>query len=62
MLVTFLVPSLMRDCWTTIWMADAIWCRIARSGRLTLPIEIIVSTRVSASRGELAWTVVSDPS
>jgi len=36
--------------------------RIAFSGRFTLPIAIIVSTRLSASRAVLAWIVVSDPS
>src|SRR5918993_1010676 len=30
MLVTLRVPSLNRDCWTTIWMAAAICWRIAR--------------------------------
>ena len=46
----------------TTWTADAICWRIALSGRFMAPIEIIVSIRVSASRGVLAWTVVSDPS
>ena len=62
MLVTLREPSLRRVCCTTIWMADAICWRMARSGRLVAPIAIIVSIRVSASRGVLAWTVVSDPS
>jgi hypothetical protein len=43
-------------------MADEICWRIAFSGRFTLPIAIIVSTRLSASRAVLAWMVVSDPS
>ena len=62
MLVTLRVPSLRRVCCTTIWIAEAICWRIARSGRLVAPIAIIVSMRDSASRGVLAWTVVSDPS
>src|SRR5262249_51919288 len=62
MLVTLREPSLRRVCWTTIWIADAICWRIARSGRLVAPIAIIVSMRLSASRGVLAWTVVSEPS
>src|SRR5262249_19542329 len=60
--VTLRVPSLKRVCWTTIWMADEICWRIARSGRFVAPIAIIVSIRDSASRGVFAWTVVSDPS
>ena len=44
------------------WIAEAICARIAFSGRVGAPIAIIVSIRVSASRGVLAWTVVSDPS
>jgi hypothetical protein len=54
MLVTLRVPSAMRDCWITIWMAAAICWRMARSGRLVAPIAIIVSIRESASRGVLA--------
>ena len=46
----------------TIWMADAICWRIAFSGRFVAPIAIIVSIRDRASRGVLAWTVVSEPS
>ena len=53
MLVTFRVPSLIRDCCMTTWMADAICWRIAFSGRFVAPIEIIVSIRVSASRGRV---------
>src|SRR5688572_5884878 len=62
MLVTLRVPSLRRVCCITIWMAEAICWRIALSGRFVEPIAIIVSTRVSASRGVFACTVVSEPS
>ena len=44
----------MRVCCTTTLIAAAICWRIAFSGRLTLPIAIIVSMRASASRGVLA--------
>ena len=42
--------------------ADAICSRIARIGRSKPAIRIMVSMRASASRGVLAWTVVSEPS
>ena len=43
-------------------IAEAICSRIARSGRSMPAISTIVSMRASASRGELAWIVESDPS
>ena len=43
-------------------MAEAICARSARIGKVIPDIETIVSMRLSASRGELAWTVVSEPS
>ena len=42
--------------------ADEICSRIALFGRFVPANWIIVSRRASASRGELAWIVVSDPS
>ena len=56
------VPSERRLTWMTTLMALAICCRMARSGSSRLAIEIIVSSRLSASRGVLAWSVVSEPS
>ena len=43
-------------------MADAICSRIARTGRSMPAISTMVSMRASESRGELACTVVSEPS
>ena len=60
--VTRREPSLMRAICTIRWTADAICARIAFSGKLTLPIMAIVSMRATASRGVLAWIVVSEPS
>ena len=42
--------------------ALAICCRIALSGSSKPAIMIIVSIRATASRGVLAWSVVSEPS
>ena len=52
--VTLRVPSDMRVTWTIKLMAEAICCRIARSGIFRLAIATIVSSRYSASRGLLA--------
>ena len=60
--VTLRVPSDRRLTWTTRLMALAICCRIAFSGSSRPAIEIIVSSRLSASRGVLACSVVSEPS
>ena len=60
--VTLRVPSPRRLTWITTLMALAICCRIAFSGRSRLAMEIMVSSRLSASRGVLAWSVVSEPS
>ena len=55
-------PSLRRATWITMWIADAI-CARAERGEISIPlIPIICSTRLSESRGVLAWTVVIDPS
>ena len=62
MLVTLRVPSPSRLTWITTWMALAICWRIAFSGRSRLAMAIMVSSRLSASRGVLAWSVVSEPS
>ena len=43
-------------------MALAICWRMARSGSSRLAMEIMVSSRLRASRGVLAWSVVSEPS
>ena len=55
-------PSLMREAWMMMWTAEAIWARMAFSGREMLPIMAMVSMRAMASRGLLAWMVVIDPS
>ena len=60
--VTRRVPSLMRETWRMTVTAEAICERMAFSGRFRLAISDMVSMRLSASRGLLAWTVVSDPS
>ena len=56
------MPSERRLTWITTLMALAICCRIAFSGSSRLAIEIMVSRRLSASRGVLACSVVSEPS
>src|SRR5919112_518784 len=56
------VPSLSRDWCTIRLMAEEICSRMARMGMSTPAISTIVSSRDSTSRGELAWTVVSEPS
>ncbi len=62
MVVTLRVPSERRAICTTACTADAIWWRTARSGMFRFAMETMFSTRAMASRGELAWTVVSEPS
>src|SRR5581483_3732723 len=62
MLVTRRVPSTSRSSWMTTSNALAICSRIARSGRSTPAVNTSVSSRESASRGEFAWMVVSEPS
>ncbi len=61
-LVTRRVPSERRDTWMMRSSADEICSRIALLGSVVAPNWIIVSNRASASRGELAWIVVSEPS
>ena len=60
--VTRREPSSRRSRWITRSSADEICWRIALIGRSIPAISTIVSIRASASRGELAWTVVSEPS
>ena len=55
-------PSTRREIWTSRSNALAICSRIARSGRSTPAVSTSVSSRESASRGEFAWIVVSEPS
>ena len=43
-------------------MADAICARSARIGKVMPVIDTMVSMRLRASRGVLAWIVVSEPS
>jgi hypothetical protein len=62
MLVTLRVPSERRVIWTTTSMAELICWRIALSGSCRPAMATIVSRRARASRGELEWIVVSDPS
>ena len=55
-------PSACRPTWMTILTADAI-CARAEDAETSMPlIPIICSTRASASRTVLAWTVVIEPS
>ena len=56
------VPSLSRVCWMIRSMALATCSRMARTGRSMPAISTIVSSRESASRGVLAWTVEIEPS
>ena len=55
-------PSRMRLTWQIRWTAEAICVRIAFEGRLIPVIPIMFSSRVSASRGLLAWIVLIEPS
>ena len=55
--VTRRTPSRMRLTWQIRWTAEAICVRIARDGRLMPAMPIMFSSRVSASRGLLAWIV-----
>src|SRR6476660_6409457 len=56
------VPSF-RRCWYTIsWIAEAICSRIARFESSIPAIIVMVSRRLSASRGLLQWIVLTDPS
>ena len=61
-LVTFLVPSGWRSSCTMTLIALAICSLIARTGNSKPAISTMVSKRDSASRGEFACTVVSEPS
>ena len=56
------VPSTRRWIWTSRSNALAICSRIARWGSSTPAVITSVSSRASASRGEFAWIVVSEPS
>ena len=62
MCVTRREPSTRREIWTSTSNALEICSRIARSGRSTPAVSTSVSRRESASRGEFAWIVVSEPS
>ena len=56
------VPSFSR-CWYTIsWSAEAICSRIALFDSSMPAIIVIVSRRLSASRGLLQWIVLIEPS
>ena len=55
-------PSTRREIWTIRSNAAAICSRIARKGRSTPAVSTSVSRRARASRGVLAWMVVSEPS
>ena len=56
------LPSLSRVWWMIRSMAAAICSRMARTGSSMPAISTIVSIRASESRGELACTVVIEPS
>ena len=60
--VTRRTPSRPRLMWTSRSMADAACSRMARTGRSMPAMSTIVSSRASASRGELACSVDSEPS
>ena len=60
--VTRRMPSRMRLTCAIRWTAAAIWVRTACEGRLMPVIPTMFSSRVSASRGELAWIVDIEPS
>ena len=51
------MPSRMRLTCAIRWTAAAIWVRTAREGRLMPDMPTMFSSRVSASRGVLAWIV-----
>ena len=55
-------PSTRREIWISRSNALEICSRIARRGRSTPAVSTSVSRRDSASRGEFAWIVVSEPS
>ena len=56
------MPSRIRLMWTSSSIVDAICSRIDRIGRSKPDMRAIVSTRASASRGELACSVDREPS
>ena len=60
--ITLREPSGRRDCWTMMWIAEAICSRIARLGSSMPASSTRVSMRAMQSRGELEWIVVSEPS
>ena len=60
--VTRRLPSRRRVIWMIRSTALQICSRMARSGRSMPAISTMVSRRASASRGVLAWMVVSEPS
>ena len=62
MCVTRREPSTSRSICTSTSNALAICSRIARCGSSTPAVSTSVSSRASASRGEFAWIVVSEPS
>ena len=62
MATTLRLPSERRDSWMMMSTAEAICSRMAREGSSMPLISTIVSRREMTSRGELAWTVVSEPS
>ena len=61
-LVTRRAPSGSLCTCTTSVIAEAIWLRMAPSVMGVPAMPTICSSRLSASRGEFAWTVVIDPS
>ena len=61
-LTTFRRPSVRRATCSTTESAELICWRLAFGGRFMPAMPIMFSSRVSASRGALAWIVVIDPS
>ena len=60
--VTLREPSTSREMWTSRSNPPAICSRIALIGSSMPAISTSISSRCRASRAELAWTVVSEPS
>ncbi len=61
-LTIFRIPPTSRATWTTRLIEAATCFRITQTGRSKPAMPTIVSSRVSASRGVLAWIVVRLPS
>ena len=61
-LMIFLGPPINRAAWTTMLIVDATCLRITQIGSSNPAMPTIISIRLTASRGVLAWIVVMLPS